>query len=182
MESYDILVAKLGRTIGLNGEMSLKIYSDFSSIFSQNNIFEARIGSDKIKLKIESFNPKKPSIKFHEINSQESAAELKNVNLYSTISDSRKCCELKKDEFFYFDIVGLKIIDDGLHLGVVSDILEISGLYYLEIKTNKALLENNPKIKAKSFLLPYIERYIIAVELENKRILTLDAKFILEQS
>jgi 16S rRNA processing protein RimM len=50
---------------------------------------------------------------------------------------------------------------------------------YLVIATDEALVKED---LSKSFLLPYIERYVLTVGLEEKTVYTKDAKDILEAS
>ena len=72
-------------------------------------------------------------------------------------------CKLDSDEFFWFDIVGLDIIDNGVLLGVVEDIERIGHIDYLIVRTNM-----NKFNKPKSFMIPYIDRYITNVDLDKK--------------
>ena len=52
-------------------------------------------------------------------------------------------------------------------------------MMYLSIKTEKGLVEEG---LSRNFLLPYIDRYIIKVDTEEKIVYTKDAKDILEAS
>jgi 16S rRNA processing protein RimM len=64
-------------------------------------------------------------------------------------------------------------------LGVIEDIQRMADTDYLAIKTDKMLVEAG---LPKNFLLPYIERYIIKVDTDEKTVYTQDAKDILEAS
>ncbi|RAX52071.1 16S rRNA processing protein RimM [Helicobacter sp. 16-1353] len=198
-EKFDILVAKCGKSIGLKGEIHLNIYSDFLDIFTRGNIF--RCGD--LMLTLESFNVHKNSAKFSEINDIESAKMLNSHNLYSSKTLTEKYCNLGENEFFWFDIIGLKIYDGDLLLGEVAEIERIVGVDYLVVNVDRDLLDSGAssnfgdfgnssvgvssknskkKPKQKIFLIPYIERYIIKTDLKNKRILTQDTLGILEES
>jgi len=64
-------------------------------------------------------------------------------------------------------------------LGVIEDIQRMADTDYLAIKTDKMLVEAG---LSKSFLLPYIDRYVLNADTEEKIVYTQDAKDILEAS
>lgn len=171
---FDILVAKCGRAIGLKGEVKLIIYTDFIEIFKKGNVF--RCGDSMLRL--DSFNPHKNSAKFSEINTQDEAKTLNSRNLYSSKNLTKQYCKLKKDEFFWFDIIGLDVYENELLLGCVDSIERISNTDYLVVNVDK----NIGGMKKKSFLIPYISRYIIDVSLESRAIYVKDSFVLLENS
>ena len=70
-------------------------------------------------------------------------------------------------------------LQGDLVLGVVDDIQRMVDTDYLVVKTDEKLVEEG---FSKSFLLPYIDRYILNADIEAKKIYTKDAKDILEAS
>ena len=64
-------------------------------------------------------------------------------------------------------------------MGVVEDIQRMADTDYLAIKTDKMLVESG---LPKSFLLPYIDRYVLNADTVEKTVYTKDAKDILEAS
>jgi 16S rRNA processing protein RimM len=66
-----------------------------------------------------------------------------------------------------------------LVLGVVNDIQRMLDIDYLVIDTDKSLVDEG---FSKSFLLPYIDRYVLTTNTQEKKIYTKDAKDILEAS
>lgn len=173
ISDFNILVAKCGKTVGLKGSVKLIIYTDFLEIFKEKNHFRC---GDRI-LTIESFNRFQNSVKFIEISDIDSAKMLNSLMLYTTKEMTSKYCKLNNNEFFWFDIVGLKLYDNELLLGHISDIERIANIDYLVVQTNLDLFK-----KPKNFLVPYISRYIIKTDLENKCIYTKDTLGILEES
>lgn len=148
-------------------------------------------------------------IEFEGITSADSAKQLVNAKIYATKAQSREHCKLKKDEYFYFDIIGLDIIEEGENLGIVRDIERIGNVDYFIVEVADNLTSNiatkstqhkldkskniakstNPtskptkkQNKPKTFLVPYIDRFILEVCLQTGRIFTKNAKSILEQS
>lgn len=148
-------------------------------------------------------------IEFEGITSADSAKQLVNAKIYATKAQSREHCKLKKDEYFYFDIIGLDIIEEGENLGIVRDIERIGNVDYFIVEvadnlvSNIAMKSTQPKLdksknitkstnttpkstkkqnKPKTFLVPYVDRFVLKVCLQTRRIFTKNAKSILEQS
>ncbi len=83
----------------------------------------------------------------------EAAKQLINLILYQSIEATRQTCILKKDEFFYFDILKCEVFDDERRLGKVVDILEVGDSYLFEIQSDQELID---KAYAKTFLFPIL--------------------------
>lgn len=169
------LIAQIGRTVGLHGDLKLNLHTDFPEQFKTGTTFDTARG----KLQIASYNPTRELISFVGYASIDDAKKLTNTKIYSTLEQTKNDCALKDDEYFWFDIIGCNVYQDDELLGIVSDIDRMMDLDYLSIKTSQVLIESGlPKI----FLLPYIPRYIISVNKEDSRISTKDAKSVLEAS
>lgn len=173
----DAFVAKLGKAVGLKGDLKIHLESDFPKQFKEGASFST---NRKINLCVESFNEKRGTIKFIDINDIDAAKKLTNMELYSSYDNTRKNCSLNKDEYFWFDIIGCEVFEDDKLLGSVKDIHRYPITDYLEIITASELVENK---LPNNFLLPYInEEYILSVDIDNKKIFTKDALAILENS
>lgn len=168
-------VAKLGRAVGLKGEMKLHLLSDFPEQFKKGAKFKI---NDK-ELIVEYYNPKRGVIKFLGINTPEEAKKLINKIIYSSVEETREACELEEGEYFWFDIIGCEILEDGVRLGIVTDIQRLPSSDYLLIKTDEELVK---KGKAKSFLIPYIDKFIKDVNIDEKKIEVKEGLDILESS
>ncbi len=172
-----VSVAKIGRAVGVKGEVFLRLLTDFpeslkvgDSYFTQNSI-----------LTIQSYNKENSHVKFVQINSPEAAKQIVNLILYTTQDFTKEHCHLKKEEFFWFEIIGGRIIEDSEILGEVSEIERLGQKDFLVVKTAKNLYQ---KGLPKSFLIPYEMRYIKEVEANAKPkiIHTQFCKAILENS
>jgi 16S rRNA processing protein RimM len=170
-----IVIATVGKTFGFKGFLKLHIHSDFTEQFQKKRVWKSSRGD----LEIESFDEKKSHVKFVGFDSLEVAKQLTHTKLFSSIDESRELCELGEDEFFWFDIFGLEIIENSEKIGVVKDIDRIAGTDYLQIETDHKLVESgSPKL----FLIPYLDRYILNVDIKSRKIETSGAKDILEAS
>ncbi len=178
MKSKDELlqVAKIGRPVGLKGELKLHISSDFPEQFKRGELFQTDKG---FELEITSYNKSKNLVSFKGFSDRESAKKLINLNLFTTIEKTNENCTLKEGEFFWFDMIDSIVLDDKLILGRVKDIQRFSNSDYLVVETDKKLIE---KELPKEFFLPYIDRYIISFDNEKKIVYSKDAYSILENS
>jgi len=171
-----VFTAKLGKTVGLNGLIKVYIESDFPEQFKVGSSF----ATNKNKtLVIEQYNQKNGSIKFEGVDSIEDAKKLVNQFLFSTLEQTRQTCSLSEKEFFWFDIIGCKIVEESKELGVVKDIHRYPLSDYLEVTTHSELVSQN---LPNNFLIPYIDRYIQSVDINNKTICVADCFEILENS
>ncbi len=173
-----IYVAKLGKAVGLKGHLRLFIDSDFPNQFKKGATFTT---NKKLELKVQEYNTSREIIKFENYDDMDLAKKLTNQELYATEEDTRNNCSLEKDEYFWFDLMDCKIIEDGKLLGTIKDIHRYPLDDYFEISTDSVLVEreNLPK----TFLVPYIvENYIVNVDIKNKAIDVKNCFEILENS
>lgn len=154
-----VLVAKLGRTVGVQGFVRLHNLSDFPEQFECGASF---FDKNSRVLKIKARNAQ--SVLFEGFESLECAKTLVNLELFQSVEKSRASCKLNEGEFFYFDIIGLEVFENGLLLGVVKDILP-AGNDLLLIKSDESLVK---KGFASEFYLPYVDFYVKSVELGAK--------------
>lgn len=154
-----VLVAKLGRTVGVQGFVRLHNLSDFPEQFECGaSFFDKNLRVLKIKAR------NAQSVLFEGFESLECAKTLVNLELFQSVEKSRTSCKLNEGEFFYFDIIGLEVFENGLLLGVVKDILS-AGNDLLLIKSDESLVK---KGFASEFYLPYVDFYVKSVELGAK--------------
>lgn len=185
--------------------------SKYSNVAKSKEFAIAISAHTPLTLIVSSFIKKndKYFIEFEGITSADSAKQLVNAKIYATKTQSREHCKLKKDEYFYFDIIGLDIIEDGENLGIVRDIERIGNVDYFIVevadnlasniaaKSTQHKLDKSKNIakstnlttksakkqkKPKTFLVPYIDRFVLEVCLQTRRIFTKNAKSILERS
>ncbi len=170
-----LAIARLGRSVGLKGEMRFFSLCDFPEQFKAGAIFE----SDRGPIEIERVNFSRGTIKLVGINSPEEAKKYTNAYLYTDEQKTKEQIELKEDEYFWFDIIGLELYENGELLGKVIDIERLPAADYLVVATDEALQKQN---FPKRFLVPYLDKFIKSVDLQKKAIQADGAKEILEAS
>lgn len=175
MSNDNALIAQIGRTIGLWGDLKFHLHTDFPEQFKIGNTYKSNRGD----LTIADINFTRGIIKFRGYESIDSAKKLTNTKLFANEKQTKDNCDLKEGQHFWFDIIGCIVKQDELVLGTVKDIQRMGDTDYLAVDTDQELVEVG---LSKSFLLPYIERYVINADTESKIVHTKDTKDILEAS
>ena len=175
MSNDTSLIAQIGRTIGLWGDLKFHLHTDFPEQFQVGKTYKSNRGD----LTISDINFTRGIIKFRGYESIDSAKKLTNVKIFADKAQTQENCDLKEGQYFWFDIIGCVVKQDDELLGEVTDIQRMGDTDYLAIKTDAKLVESG---LTKSFLIPYIDRYIKDANIEEKIVYTKDAKDILEAS
>lgn len=168
-------IAQIGKTVGLWGDLKFHLHTDFPEQFKIGQTYQ----SDRGPLEIIDINQARGLIKFRGYETLESARKLTNAKLFATEEETLKNCELAEGEHFWFDVIGASVVENEEILGTVTEIQRMLDVDYLLVKTDAALVDAG---LPSSFLIPYIPRYISRTETESKRVVTKDAKEILEAS
>lgn len=175
MSHDDALIAQIGRTIGLWGDLKFHIHTDFPEQFKVGNTYKSNRGD----LTIADINFTRGIVKFRGYESIDSAKKLTNTKIYANIEQTKDNCDLKEGQHFWFDVIGCSVKQDDEVLGVIEDIQRMGDTDYLLLKTDDALVKAE---LPKTFLIPYIDRYVLKSEIEEKTVYVKDAKDILEAS
>jgi 16S rRNA processing protein RimM len=168
-------IAQVGKTHGLHGDLKLHLHTDFPEQFKVGLSFDSSAG----RLEISRINLKRGTVAFKGYDGVDYAKKLTNVKIYTSLEETKERCQLSVGEYFWFDLEGCSIIENGELLGVVKEIQRLTDINYFFIITDKKLVESG---SAKSFLIPNIKRYVLSIDIEAKIISVLDGKEILEAS
>ncbi|MDD3008729.1 MAG: ribosome maturation factor RimM [Arcobacter sp.] len=177
MNNSNVYVAKLGKAVGLQGHLRLFIDSDFPEQFKKGAVFTT---NRNLQLKVLEYNSSRELVKFENYEDVDTAKKLTNQELYSTIEQTKENCKLGKNEFFWFDLISCEIFENDLKLGKVKEIQRYPLNDYLEITTDIELVNKGyPKV----FLIPHIfDKFVLNIDIENKRINVINSFDILENS
>ncbi len=169
-------IATIGKTVGINGDMKLHVKCDFPEQFKKNTNF---LINKTNTITLTDVDLKKNLVKINGLSNPEDCKKFTNAKLYTTYEATRKNCHLEEGENFWFDIEDCKVIEDGILLGVVSEVERLSISDYLNVKTDASLVA---KGFAKSFLIPYISPFKVSIDINKKIIIVNGAMDILEAS
>ena len=174
-EEQKLPIARIGRTVGLRGEMRLNLLTDFPEQFKKGATFE----SDRGDLTIEGYNPERGIVRFKGISNVDDARRLTNAYLYTTKEAGETACHLGEEEFFWYQIIGLELFDGEEPLGRIVEIERLAGTDYLVVKSAPELVE---KGSAETFLVPYIDRYVDYADPKKGKVVTHGTKELLDAS
>lgn len=175
MSKDKFFIAQIGRTVGLWGDLKLHLHTDFPEQFQIGNSYSSSVGN----LTISDINLSRGIVKFIGYDGVDYAKKLTNVKIYSTQEETQNNCTLDDGQYFWFDIIGSEVFEGSELIGVIEDIQRMADTDYLVITTDSKLVNSG---MTKSFLLPYIDRYVSDFNVELKKLTVKDAKDILEAS
>ena len=174
-EATKFFIAQVGKTHGLYGDLKLHIHTDFPEQFKAGYSFQTSSGV----LEVKEVNLTRGIISFRGYEGIDFAKKLTNTKIYATLEETKERCELKDGEHFWFEIEGCSVEEEGVVLGVVSEMQRLADVNYMFIDTDEVLVKEG---FATTFLVPYIERYLIGTDVDEKVVSIRDAKEILEAS
>lgn len=160
MNNY-IKIGKIVNTHGIKGE--LRILSDFDKKEIVFNIgFNIYIGPNYIKETISSYRHHKnfDMITLENYSNINEVLGYKGLDVYINKDDLK----LSENEYIMADLIGLDIVDNEEILGKVVDYMYNNPTTLLEV------------LGKKKFYIPFIDEYIIKVDLNNKKIFTKNVK------
>lgn len=169
-------VATIGRTVALKGDMKLNLFTDFPEQFAKNATFILENGST---ITLASYNPERELVHIVGYDTPEAAKMLTNAKLFTTYEATRERCKLREGEHFWFDLIGLSVYEGDLLLGTLDEIERIGPQDYLLVKTDGPLVA---KGLPETFLIPYIDRFVLKTDLEAKKIMVEGGLDLLEAS
>ena len=169
-------IATLGRTVGLRGDIKLHLKTDFPEQFIPNATFTT---DKKQSLRLINVNDQRTIVRIEGFESLESAKRLTNAKLYTTEEATREQCHLEEGEYFWFDIEGCEVFENGQRLGLVDEVERISITNYLNVITDEVLIAQG---ESKNFLIPYHKPFVLQTDIETKRIDVEGALDILQAS
>ena len=151
-----IYIGKIVNTFGIKGEV--KIISDF---YEKDKVFKSGFKLYISPMYIEeeiaftSVHKGYNLVLFKNYNNINEVLKYKGMGVYIKRSD----LSLDKDEYLIEDLIGYDIYDEDKLLGKVEEIS----------KNNSVLLKINSD---KVFYIPFIDEFILKVDVDNKKILT----------
>ncbi len=152
-----IKIGKLVNTRGLKGEVKVIPYTDFiDERFKVGNEIILTTSNEDIKLKIERFQDYKNQmilLKFAGYDDINQIEKYKGCELYCDAASRDK---LDDDTYYADEIIGCQVYCEGDLIGEVEEVMATGANFVLRV---------NQKI-----LIPYVKTFIVATDIENKRI------------
>lgn len=153
-----VCIAQIGAPNGVRGDVRVKLFSDDPDSLKAYGALETADGSRAFKAL--SARPQKTVfiVRFAEITSRNEAESLNGTKLYI---DRNKLPELEEEEFYYSDLMGLRVeLEDGSEFGTVLAVHDFGA---------GELLDVAPK-KGKSILLPLTKEVVPTIDIANGKV------------
>lgn len=149
-------VGKIVTTHGIKGEVKVQVITDNISRFEKGNCLY--IGENKEKIIVDSYRIQKNMVllAFNGITNINDVLKYIDKMLYVDVDEIRD-----DEEIYYDDLIDCVVKVDEEEIGTVIDVIEVPQGEILKIQ------KNNGKIA----LVPYVDEFIIDVDIENKVIL-----------
>lgn len=157
MKEY-LVIGKIIKVVGLKGELRVFPSTDFSfDRFKKNKIIY--IGEDKKEYKIKTARNVEnlPVISFENYEDINLVEDLKGQIIYI----KKNIKDLPRDTYYFSDLIGCEIIDENNNsIGKVIKVEDYPAQRTLRVKT----------AQNKNILIPFVNAFIIKVDIENKKI------------
>jgi len=151
-----ILVGTVIRPHGLSGLLRIRSYAESErSFINAGTVFLRSVSGECYEYTVTSveFHKNIFLMKLEEVLSREKAEELRGAEIFI----SKEALGREDDEFFWYELLGLKVcLDTGEYIGVLSNIISTQGSDIYVVK------EGNKEI-----LVPAVYEVIKDIDLEN---------------
>ena len=158
MEDGLLVIGKIVNTHGIQGKLRVNSYAESPEIFTSQKFFYLKDEKEGFKkYEITNVEPHKNIIllKFDGISSINEAEKLVGTSIFI---EKSKLLPLSEDEYYWFEIIGLKVFtDEGTFLGKVEGILQTG--------SNDVYVIRNKK---KEYLIPAIAEVVTNIDVIKK--------------
>lgn len=155
-----LLIGEVIRPHGLDGTLRIRSYAQSESTFLDAGIvFLKSDPPEPQEYKVLSVKPHKNILlmKLEGLDSVEGAETYRGANILIR----KDLLKRKKEEFFWFELIGLKVyLDSGRYIGILKDIIQTG--------SNDVYIVRE---KEEEFLIPAIHEVIKTIDLENNKMI-----------
>lgn len=151
-----ILIGKIVNAVGLKGEVKVYNYSDSPDIY----IDTPEIYVDDILMPVRSVRMQKNMVVLglEGIDDRTAAEQAKGRLLYVTEEDLP---ELPEGQYYVRDLIGMEaVLEDGSHLGQVTDLIQNTAQDIFEVKTDEG----------KQVLIPKVPAFVLGIDPQERRV------------
>ena len=159
----DLVVGRLGRPHGVHGEISVEVRTDEPELrFAKGSKLSVKESNNQLTVLSSRWHQEKMLVKFEEITDRDLANEIKGKTL--TIKIDPNSVETKKDQYYEFQLAGLKVIDkNDKTLGQIKEVITNLAQDLLVVET----------VDKREVLVPFVKQIVTNVDL-NKKLVIMD--------
>lgn len=153
-----LVIGKIGAPHGIVGEIKVFPITEDPARFEDLKKFyvKSKDGFDCYTISKIKYQKSNLIVKLKEINDRNTAEELKGKLIEIDRADG---IPLEEDEYYIVDLIGLKVYEGDVLLGVLNDVIQSGGTDIYSIKT-----------EGKDILVPAVAQYILDIDMDNKKI------------
>ena len=151
-----ILIGKIVNAVGLRGEVKVYNYSDSAEIYESTKA----IYVDDVLMPVRSVRTQKNMVVLglEGIDDRDAAERAKGSLIYVTEEDLP---ELPEGEYYVRDLIGMEAaLEDGSHLGRVTDVIQNTAQDIFEIETDDG----------RQVLVPKVDAFVLDIDPDLRRI------------
>ena len=151
-----ILIGKIVNAVGLKGEVKVYNYSDSPAIYEET----PAIYVDDVLMEVRSVRMQKNMVVLGlvGIDDRNAAEKAKGSELFVTEADLP---ELPEGQYYVRDLIGMEVIlEDGSHLGVVTDVIQNTAQDIFEVETDEG----------KQVLIPKVPAFVLDIDPDSRRV------------
>ena len=128
----ELAVGFIRTTFGVRGEVKVESYSGEYEHIARRGSMKIRVGRSIETLEVESIRiaGRLAIVKFAGVDAKETAARLRGAEIVASRDDA---APLGPGEFYYADLVGMKVCIEGQERGEVVGILDSAGQVMLDV-------------------------------------------------
>ncbi|HEY5572536.1 MAG TPA: ribosome maturation factor RimM [Anaerolineales bacterium] len=153
-----LVVGKLRRPHGVNGEILMDVYTDFPERICPGAVLYAGPQRQSLEVSTTRWHQSAMLLALKGFTDREAAAELGNLLVYVRTAERDA---LPEGEFYHHQLIGMRVVEeDGKFLGIVKEILETGANDILVVKTPES----------REALLPLIEEVVLDISLGRHEI------------
>ncbi|WP_414046617.1 ribosome maturation factor RimM [Macrococcus equi] len=152
-------VGKIVNMHGVKGEVKILSASDFAEErFQPGKTLLIPFKEETIELVIKSYRVHKNfhMVAFEGINNINDVEQYKGLDVFQEVDTTE--LPLEENEYYYSDIIGCEVYNDGQSIGKVTEIFETGANDVWVVKGEK------------EHLIPYIEDVVKEIDIDNKKI------------
>ena len=157
----DLVVGRLGRPHGVHGEISVEVRTDEPELrFAKGSKLSIKESNNQLTVLSSRWHQEKMLVKFEEITDRDRANEIKGKTL--TIKIDPNSIETKKDQYYEFQLAGLKVIDkNDKTLGQIKEVITNLAQDLLVVET----------VDKREVLVPFVKQIVTNVDLDKKQVI-----------
>lgn len=140
----DLLVGKIVAPQGIRGEVRVQTYTQNPTDFKNLKIHSDKLADNSFHF-VRQLNPKSTVIiaKIDGVNDRNAAELLRGIELFINRKDLP---ELKDGEYYQADLIGMRVVRDGVELGVLDNIQNYGGGDILELDNGELVPFTGAKV------------------------------------